>query len=396
MYRLMSVLMISVVGLCFAPPPKTQRQAQVKPDKKVSPPLTLPDLLEAIDAQADGLDMDPEALVRERSVTFKASPELVTVLRDYATRDKKLNADKLLDLIPKIQVPPPPEPATAGPLTITCKPVDCNVIVNDRFYGMSSKGTQSVTKLPPGVAKFELFADGYKGKTQTLMLSEGRPEQRTVVLEPTAAHQNKDAQDALLATVNALGGFTGIDAIEQQAGNGKVELKSKGLRSGPWTFSLGPSVSGRSFSLVEGKAVCAISLSNEGAKADCKTWKKNPPEPETANAAMMLRETLVSRVLANFLKGDLALTTAGGKTVLESRGASTTCKLTLDENHLPISFVEISNDGASTPRQIDFAEFGEYNSLHYPRKITMTRTAPSDATAIFTLTLGAPAMPPRK
>ena len=193
-----------------------------------------------------------------------------------------------------------------------------------------------------------------------------------------------------MTTINALGGFQGIELLQSLPGNGKVELKGKDLKGGTLEFTLELNPSGRSFVLHgDGNSVCRESLLTNPGEPDCK-GKKLPPNSDVLAAAAMFRDSSLSAMLSKFTEGELSV--REGNSVLENKGTADTFELALNGDSLPVSLTQHPNGNSEASAKVEFADYADFQKFHYPRKITVMRTAPNPATATFTLNLSA--LPP--
>src|SRR6185436_15858217 len=127
-----------------------------------------------------------EELVSKNKVQFEATPEIVGILKDLGA------TDKLLSFIPAPRpqpVAPPPvveAPKVAGPFRVICEPIDCYIVINDRYYGLTEAHSKVVPTLTPGTATIQVFNNGYDPQTQNIPLQEGRPAEARFQLNLTS------------------------------------------------------------------------------------------------------------------------------------------------------------------------------------------------------------------
>jgi hypothetical protein len=339
-------------------------------------PYTLPEILEGLNAQRDHAQIDLEELVRKRGVTFECTPELAKVLRDFGA------SDGLLARIPSKPLPPPPP--ISGSLTIRCGPVDCEVVVNDRYYGATRNGATTIPGLPTGSTTIAVFRDGFENASRAIELTENQSSDQTFALKPSHAQQELAAQRMFAAVVSSLGGFSGIDELQSFTLAGTLELETSGNKSGSMKMSIGPAAEGRTLSLQSDAGIrCSVLLFGKSVP-ECK-GRKGAPEPQVSLAAELWRRSTFPAVLSVFLNSNLMMAQSQESTVLNISSATESSSLTLDDQHRPIEFNRRSTETSPVIEQVQFAEYAEYKGALYPRKVVVTRPAPDPVSAKFSL-----------
>lgn len=373
MAKLLASVILALVLVAVIP---AQRRTTPKnaPPPVQRGPYTLPEILDGINAQRDNAQIDIEDLVRKRGVTFQASPELEKVLRDFGA------SEGLLQLIPKTPLPPPTP--TAGELHVLCKPIDCEVVVNNRYYGPTQNGSKNLSDLKPGNTTIAVFRDGYLKDSQAIVLKESQTAERTFNLQPNRTLQEQSAQRTFIAVVTALGGLVGIDELQMLPVAGTVEFEVGGTKSGATKFTVGAAGLGKSLSLQsESGARCTELLFGQSAP-ECK-GRKGAPDSQTTLATDMWRRSSLPRVLSNFLDAGITVYDAQGSTFIGSQGQTETCSLKIDSRHRPIEFTRRSNETSALVEQIQFADYTEYKNVPFARKVIVTRAVPNSAAAAF-------------
>ena len=114
-------------------------------------------MIELLDVYSRNPTLNIDEIVRSHGIDFVATPNEVKVLRELGA------TDSLLKLIPQTPPPPPPPPDPTATLNLTCDIGNCEVVVNDVYYGMAVGGKISIPELKPGPARIVYaFAAGYR------------------------------------------------------------------------------------------------------------------------------------------------------------------------------------------------------------------------------------------
>src|SRR5215831_17195477 len=126
------------------PAQRGQRASAAKPS-----PMTLKQVIESLSSLHSSTRV--ESLIAKSGVQFQATPEVVDILKQFGA------GPKLISMIPAPPLPPtPPAPKIAGPLTITCEPKDCNVVVDEKYEGTTNQNRKVVTGLRPGTVTVQI------------------------------------------------------------------------------------------------------------------------------------------------------------------------------------------------------------------------------------------------
>lgn len=320
---------------------------------------------------------DIQALVQKHGVDLQCTLTVKNFLRGLGANEAFLQ---------ELQCPRDPVQVVQpkATLVLTCKPVDCQVVVEDKYYGSSVNGVKTVPGLKTGDTEIEVFADGFERKTQRVTLAEGPALPVMIEMKAKPAPPPHQAQAAFLSAVNALGGFEGVEQIETLLANGNVTLKGKDLKAGTWGFSVESTKPVKSFTMTgDGGEACTASLAIDSGSANCNKKKKAVFKSETFTAAGMLETASIGRLLTEFANGEISVKPSEGGFVLESKGTIDTNTLTLDSSYLPLRATKQSNGSPDIIEQIEFSDYKEFKKLHYPSKITVSRTVGSPAEAEF-------------
>jgi hypothetical protein len=346
---------------------RTSAPAAVPSKAQSSPKLVFFDILEALVSYPDPHRV--ESLVRVRGVDFVASPSDIDVLREHGA------TEALLDLIPKKSVPAPLAPKTAGELTVTCEPVDCEVIVNDHYYGITEGAVKHISALAPGNARIDIMANGFENLWQGVVLEEGKPQPVKFLLVRAKSQQQADINDLVLRIIKSLGGVGAMADLQRQSVTGKVK---KGDKSA--AFRIDPAARGYSLSVDSaGGGPCDFSFSADSPGATlvkkCKGAKDNTTQDLASSVADLYRAAELAHILNDLLSTGFNVTSdADGTHSLQS---ATCCALKIDKDARPIDAVRSTND--SEPMEdIHF----EFDGRQYPTKTIVTRRVGKDRTIV--------------
>ena len=222
----------------------TQAQAargRASQDKFLTgPPFPLQEVLGALNAHVPSRRM--LSAVESRGVTFYPSPADVSQLQAAGATG---------DLIHLIQAkgakfkpappPPPPKPKIAGPVTLSCAPVECNVAVDGKPQGPTQGGVKKVAGIvigPQGSVVVDFSKDGYFGQQIVVALQPDTPETpKPVTLQPTEAMQEKLGSQLFALLLANIGGDAGIRDSQMLTGSGAAALYEAGGQRSDWIFT---------------------------------------------------------------------------------------------------------------------------------------------------------------
>ena len=359
-------------------------QGRGEPSRKATPPtrgipprgpLTLADVIKSLSSLGS---RSTENTIKQRKVTFRAEPLIVDILKEFGA------TDSILKLIPPVPVPPvavPPAPKFSGPITIKCEPVDCLVVINDKFYGPTQQKQKIVTEVPPGEATIQVFSEHYQAKVQKLDLVEAQPSEVPFALELGEDIHLWMVKDSLLEIIRAIGGIDGVSSLGEFEGEGTMDwTDSTGqIQHWPMTFR---KRSGRDISLAfEARGgQCLVSILGETQERECKGKLKNLAEGVTGQAATLFLSYQVQDVLSHLLTRVSGLSAIGDGTRLEISGSSDSYTLDLGPDRVPneLSYSRANNpDGAVKVKYSDYIYVGK---ARYPARM---RIAPVNGRSEF-------------
>jgi len=117
----------------------------------------------------------PEALQQQRIKERRVDFELTTA--QAAALKKSGASDTVIEMVKQFRRP--------AVVQITCKPVDCAVLVNEQQRGQTTNGVLRL-ELPVGPAGVEVQAANYHSAVAVLILEANAVKEKTFVLEPLA------------------------------------------------------------------------------------------------------------------------------------------------------------------------------------------------------------------
>jgi hypothetical protein len=291
---------------------------------------------------------------------------------------------KLLAMIPAPPAPPPPPaPKIAGSLTVICEPLDCSVIVNDMYKGMTAGNRQVIDGLQPGEAALKVFADGYDSLSRQVQLQEGAPLEERFVFKRSEAVRRQAAGVALLNAVAELGGIDGFGHMGDFEGDGVVHWADTDGDVQEWTMTF-TKRAGRDLAMTfrtrEGQ--CTASILAQTAKQDCRSGLRNGGEGIAEQAASLFLSYQPQDVLQTLMERPLLAGETDDKR-LESANGADTYTLTIGSDGLPADLVYQIGEG-NAPIHVQYSNYINLNTGRYPSKIAIGRL---NSPAVWTFTV---------
>jgi hypothetical protein len=257
------------------PTPQPQRGQRAAAPAKAPTPLTLRLVIESLVKLRSSTRMEEQ--VSKAGVDFQATPAVVDILKQFGA------SPKLISMVPPPIVapppPPPPAPKMAGPLTVTCEPRDCTVIVGDKHQGTTNENRTTVTGLNAGATTIQILADGYEQITRQVVLEEGKSVEEKFSLKRSDLARQESAKVSLLKTMTSLGGIEGLMALADIEGEGSMRWMTSSGETEEWklTFNkrMGKDLSA-TFRATGGQ--CTASIQAQTVKQDCRGGLRNGGE----------------------------------------------------------------------------------------------------------------------
>ncbi|MGP8243120.1 MAG: hypothetical protein ACLQVN_01215, partial [Bryobacteraceae bacterium] len=333
--------------LCLAlPAPRlfSQAAAHKPPVAKPQPcPETAPGPLDFLTVV--GLVEDPDfnkcviEFVRKNKVSFDASPASISSVSPIDILKRLNNLPALLvDFIPPAP-PPPPPPKLSGPINVRCEPADCEIIVNDHYYGRAAGGKKAIPdSLPaPGEAVLHVAHEGFAPETRTVKLVEDRPVDELFTLHRTVAGRRDAARNLLLRVVAAFGGVEGLAQLAQVSGSGTVTLLDEKQQPQEWRMRFSGGWASVNMSFKGARGECNTSTTGE---LTCKGKLRNSSEEGLlAQAMQRFGEGQLPTLLARLLTRDALAIDDSAPAKIESEGDPDSYILSLGNDGLPAEMV---------------------------------------------------------
>ncbi|MBZ5619474.1 MAG: hypothetical protein LAQ69_12235 [Acidobacteriia bacterium] len=323
--------------------------------------------------------------VQRRDVDFYRIPLVIEVLKDIRA------PDGLIDLIKP--PPPPPPPVLGGPLTIFCEPTDCEVIVNNHYYGRTEGRKKVVSDLSPGEAEIRVGGDGLEPETKRIPLTEAAPRNEPFTLRPNLAARRQDGRRLLLSVVSAFGGVQGLAVPANLAGQGKATVLDGDKQAQEWQMSFSQGWNVVSMKFVDSKlGECTTTVSVGKPPSGC-TGKLTRPKDEAPlkNAAATFGKYQIHTVLAELLGREVvASPDSAGK--IETDSGPDSYAVSLNDKGLPSEIVYREKPDAS-PIKIAYQDYAPAEGHPYPRRITISGPSAEKPLADFAVTSIGPPPP---
>src|SRR5262245_44416082 len=115
-----------------------------QPAAKAPTPMTIRQVIESLFSLRNSKRV--EDLISKNGVQFEANPTVVDILKQFGASPKLIS----MIPVPAPPPPPPPPPKLAGPLTVVCEPIDCTVVVDEKFVGPTDHNRTSISGLKVG------------------------------------------------------------------------------------------------------------------------------------------------------------------------------------------------------------------------------------------------------
>ena len=334
--------------------------------------------------------------VRKAHVDFYGTADYLKILRGIQAPD---------GIFDEIKPPPEPEkPKPAGPLTIFCSP-DCEVIVNERYYGRTQDGKKVVPDLAPGEAKVHVRSEGYEPQTTTAEMKEGAERQEPFTLRPNAATRRDRGRDLLLRVAAKFGGLQGVfELASLQVPGNTMALDGKGQPQ-QWDTSFWPAWNRASIRFAVKPAPttktakqaspsqCDILISGTTkSSTNCTGSLKGSKEADLlVNTAEVLRKYQVHAVLAELLSRNVEVSDAASAAAkVQTTDGTDSFVLSLGADGFPSVVLHRPKPDAN-PIKIEYTDYSLVEGRQYPHRTKISETSPEKLLADFTV---APAVKP--
>jgi hypothetical protein len=348
------------------PPPQTPRPA-ARGAAKAPTPLTLKQVLDSLSTLRNSKRVEDQ--IARAGVQFRATPETVDILKQYGASAKLIS---MIPPPPAAPVPPqPPEPKIAGALTVACEPIDCVLVVRDKYEGATEQGRKTIGGLQAGAVNVEVFADGYGHVARSVQMEEGKPREEKFSLKPGAAVRQQNARAALLKVILAFGGTDGLAELADIEGSGSMQWTSSngGVEQWPMTFNkrIGRDLA-TTFKPREGQ--CNGSVAAKVVKAECRGGLRNSGEKIAEQGTSLFLSYQLQDVLNTLLTRPLT-TSEEDESRIESADSQDYYVFTISKDGLITDL--IYRIGEDPPIRIQYSNYLTVNRSRYPGRISMGR-----------------------
>ncbi len=379
-FFLVILLGLAPVGLLDASQSRGQTRGTQPSPQQPAGPLGISQVIEAL--YSLGVTKT-EDLVSRNKVQFEATPEIVGILKDLGA------TDRLLSLIPKAKpqpVAPPPiveVPKVAGPLQIICEPIDCFIVIGDRYYGLTEARSKIVPTLTPGPATVQVFSNGYDPQTQQVLLQEGQTAEARFRLTLTSESKAEKGQHFALDAMRALGGIPALAVLQDFKGDGTLEWKDeKGtLQQGSMKFTKNRDQE-MQLEIKTKDGDCSSLISGKTSRDTCRGSLKNSEKVVSVAAANLLLYE-VQNVISSFLSGTPTLVGTDTAPRIEIQRGDASWVLTLDNDKFPVELVHTRRGPTPSVVNVRYSGYGNISAGKYPTHLQVS----VDGSTIYTFTI---------
>lgn len=382
-----------------------QHSVKKKNDKDHSPaagsPLTLQQVIGAIPVTFEAQMLKA---IESRGVTFYPSPVDVQKLKAAGATEAEISliAETGAKFKPVVAAPPPP--TTAGPLTLTCAPVECSIEINGKPEGQTQGGVKKFASVPLGLTSSVLVdfkKDGFIGQQVTVALKPNSPAAKGAALAPTEATQMKFGGALLSAALAKLGGDKGIKDAGEIIASGRASLFVSGGQGTDWSVvaKLKTPVQMASLDLEGAGTKWWVSLKGSETKfGGSGKMKGTPLALETEKLVQQYRDfqpaTLLRALIARkyqTLADSPVLDPASGA-AFKASGPSETYTVTVGPNGLPRKVVLDSASGLGSGLEVIYADYAAVGAAKVPKEMDITAHGERGAKFLFDTVKASPGL----
>jgi hypothetical protein len=310
------------------------------------------------------------------------------------------------------RIPPPPASAKAvvgGPLTIQCEASEgreCEILVNDRYYGRTEAGQRSIPDLKSGEAKVRVWSEGLEPMEKTISLSVNTPERLTFPLQRSLLARRENARDLLSQTVQKrFGGAQGLAEMAELAsseqGTATVQDGSSGRQE--WNMQVTQqrwgAISAKFTSKASSKECTIVKVNEKGAPSseDCSgKGKPKTGNPQLIKATVLFARCQVHAQLARLLTRRVIDMPGSEKTEIGTDDGPDSYVLTLESTGRPTSILFRPEGAEAKPIRAEYADYSDEKGHPFPRKMTIWEDNTEKPVAEFALSsIGSAGTPSR-
>jgi hypothetical protein len=345
------------------PQPK-RRKAEVKPrpcTDLAGEPLNLSDVITALVAPERKQCIAGQ--VEKRGVSFQRTALITDTLRGLSA------PPELIRLIP--ETPPPAKPAYAGPLTIACQPANCEIVVNDRYYGEAKQGEKTIDGLPAGPTVLRVSGSLMEAEVRNTDLPPEAAHREAFALRPVAEIRSAAGRDLLNRTIRALGGVEGLNTMAEFEGRGTVEVKTGDSDPQEWTLNFQQKWDEVSLRLVRQKGECTATIHTGPAEATCKgKLRGSPDEVQAARIALSFHRSQLAAALGRLVTANVT-SASGTKAAFQAETDGASYRVEVGEQNLPVEMIYRPRKDVP-PVKAEFSDYTEMEDTRFPQQIVLT------------------------
>jgi hypothetical protein len=329
--------------------------------------------------------------VTEKGVSFHSTQENLDLL------DLFNPSPELIKLIPP--PPPPPKPVVGGPLTIQCEASEgheCEIIVNDRYYGRTEKGQKLIPDLKPGEAKVRVWSEGLEPMEKTVSLNAATPQSLPFSLQRSLLARRESARDLLSQTVQKrFGGTQGLAEMAELASTeqGTATVSDGGSGRQEWYLQVTQqrwgAVTARYTNKASNKDCTVIKVPEKGAVSseDCSgKGKAKTGPPQLIQATVLFVQCQVHARLAQLLTRRVIDMPDSEKTAIGTDDGPDSYVLSLESAGRPTSILYRPEAADAKPIKAEYADYSEEKGHAFPRKMIVWEGDMEKPVAEFALT----------
>jgi hypothetical protein len=362
---------VLVGGLPAQPQPGRGKRQDPKPKPcpaATGEPLNLAQVIESLNAP--DLKRCLAGFVEKRGVKFLGTPLVIETLKDLDA------PPELFPLIP--EPPPPPKPVLAGPLTVTCDPANCEILVNDRYQGEAIQGKKTIEGLEAGPASIRVIGAGHESETRRVDLAAGAAHAEQFNLRPIAIVRKVAGRELLDRVVRALGGVEGLATMAAFDGSGSVSVKEADGEPQEWTMTFTQRWDAVTLRLTSKKGECNPSIHTGAAEGNCKgKLRGSPEEIQAARIALSFQRSQIGPALGRLMTVSVAPAEGLPAPAFQFDAGGQAYRVTMSiangEESLPLDLVYRPAKDAA-PAKSEYSNYMKVEGTRFPGKIAMTES----------------------
>jgi PEGA domain-containing protein len=201
------------------------------------PPFSFDQVLRLLGEDAIPLHRRQQA-IRSRGVDFAWTQDRIDKLKAAGASADTIDAIKSKAKMVAAAPTPPPKPPPTGGISVTCAPLECDVIVKGSPRGSTQNGTMELTQLAPGKWTIDLQKAGYIASQSVVTVEADKLIPVSATLEPTRATQEGFGSSLFGKVVEALGGVDGVRVLSSVQATGSVTILTADGKSVRWSLMM--------------------------------------------------------------------------------------------------------------------------------------------------------------